>query len=215
MAVLPNIQEIHPTQKWFDIGELALLKSVSEARVSLHNKILATREKILSRFDSEILGYDFYAVLQRFRSEYSSFLRIIKSGYRNDIKQLNSFLSQGGKLSYNDALETLNLLKIIRDNQTEIENSIASYIEDYGQYYAGVETNWEDLFAKMDVFRDALSQMHTITPQLKDIIINGQLPISDIVQFNTLYTSLDIENTFGKLTSMLKYHFDKTTNGLI
>lgn len=211
MAVLPNIQEIHPTQKWFDIGELTLIRSTSETRVSLHNKILATREKILSRFDGEIFGWNFYTVLQRFRSEYSSFLRIIKSGYRNDIKQLSSFISQGGKLSYNDALDTLNLLKTIRDNQTEIENSIASYREDYGQYYTGIETNWEDIFTKMDVFRDVLNQMHTITPQLKDIIINGQLPISDIVQFSTMYTSLDIENTFERLTSMLKYHFDQTT----
>lgn len=211
MAVLPNIQGIHPTQKWFDIGELALIKSASETRISFHNKILVIRKKILSRFDGEILGYDFYAVLQRFRSEYSSFLRIIKSGYRNDIKQLNSFLSQGGKLSYYDALDTLNSLKIIRDNQTEIENSIALYQEDYGQYYTGVETNWEDIFAKMDVFRDALNQMHTITPQLKNVIINGQLPISDIAQFNILYASLDIESVFEQLTSMMGHRFDKTT----
>ena len=211
MTVLTNLQEIHPTPKWFDIDRLASIKSASENRISLHNKIIATRNKILSRFDGEILTWDFYPVLQRFRSKYNSFLRIVKSEYRNDIKQLNSFLTQGGKLSYNDALDTLNLLKTIHDNQTELKENNATYREDYGQYYVGLETNWEEVFDKMDVFVDTLNQIHTITPQLKNIIIKGQLPISDIAQFNALYTSSSVEENFELLVSMLKDNFDKTT----
>ena len=211
MAVLTTVQEVRPTQKWFDIGGIPSIKAVSESRVSIHNNILTIRNKILSRFDSEILRLDFYPILQRFRGEYNSFLRAIKSGYRNDIKQLNSFLTQGGKLSYNEALDTLNSLRVFHDNQADVENNIGSYSEDYGQYYMGIETNWEEVLAKMDVFRDALNQMHTMTPQLKDIIINGQLPVSDIAQFNSLCASSDIDNICGVLLSILKHNFDKTT----
>ena len=105
---------------------------------------------------------------------------MIKSEYRKDIKQINSFLTQGGKLSYNDALKVLNTLKSLHDYNLEVESNLASYREDYGQYYAGVETNWDEVSAKMDLFKEALSQMHTVTPQLKDTIINGQLPTADI-----------------------------------
>ena len=40
-----------------------------------------------------------------------------------DLKQLCSFLSLGGKLSYDEALEVLNELKNISDNQTIIANN--------------------------------------------------------------------------------------------
>lgn len=211
MIALADIHDIRPTQKWFDQGDFTTIKSAHESRVSLHNKILATRNTILSQFDSEILKWDFYPVLQRFRSEYNSFLRVIKGEYHKDIKHLNSFLTQGGKLSYNDALKVLNTLKSLHDYNLEVESNLASYREDYGQYYAGVETNWDELFIKMDLFKDALSQMYTVTPQLKDIIINGQLPIADIVHFNTQCISCNIETTFELLLSILKHNFDRTT----
>lgn len=212
MTALVSIRDVRPTQKWFDREEFATIKSAIDACASVHGKIHTAREKILSRFDSEILEWDFYPVLQRFRSEYNSFLRIVKSGYRNDIKQLNSFLTQGGKLAYDEALETLNMLKVIHDYQLEVENNCASYREDYGQYYVGVETDWEEVATKLGVFKDALDQMHSVTPQLKDTIISGQLPMSDIVQFNTQSASCDIGNTYELLMSMLKHDFNKTTN---
>lgn len=212
MAALAKIRDIRPTQKWFDREELAAIKSAIDSCASLHSTIHTTKIKILSRFDRKILEWNFHPVLQRFRSEYNTFLRIFKGGYRNDLKQLNSFLTKGGKLTYDEALEALNMLKVINDCQLEIDINNASYREVYGQYYVGEETLWKEVALKVDVFKDALDQMLNITPQLKEIIINGQLPISDISQFNNQSASCDIENTFELFISILKHDFNKTTN---
>ena len=54
--------------------------------------VLEAKNAILARFDKEILEWDFYPVLQRFRGEYKSIFRIFNSQYRNDLRCLNSFM---------------------------------------------------------------------------------------------------------------------------
>ena len=140
VSAIGEIVNIKPTRKWFDTNELNRIKSNLETHKTCHNSLINARQNILSRFDNEILSLDFYPILQRFRGDYSSFLRVFKKGYHNDLKCLTSYLSQGGKLSYEDALSTLNSLKVISDNQTIIDANKHQYEEVYGEYYQGVNT---------------------------------------------------------------------------
>lgn len=211
IQALADIHRVHPTRKWFDSDELIRIKSEIKVLKSLHNTVLESRNSILSRFDKEILDWEFYPVLQRFRGEYKSFFRVFNGQYRKDLKQLNAFLSNGGKLSYNDAIEVLNILKGISDNQAIITTNAQLYSEDYGDCYVGVNTQWDVLCNELETFEQSICHLHTITSQLRDLIVQGQLPISDIVHFNTHYSQFNIESVFEQLMSILKYNFDKTT----
>lgn len=208
---LVDIHDTHPTQKWFSNDELVRIKSNIEVHKSLHNSILDSRDSVLSRFDKEILEWNFYPVLQRFRSEYKPFFRIFSSKYRKDIKQLNLYLSKGEKLSYKDAFEILNLLKGISDNQETVAANAQQYCEDYGNYYLGVNTPWNVLSCDLEKFENSVCYLHTITPYLRDLIVQGELPISDIKQFNAYCLSFNIESAFEQLSAILKYDFNKTT----
>ena len=187
------------------------IKSEIKAHQSLHNVILELNKSVLSRFDKEIFGWDFYPVLQRFRGKHKSFFRVFNRQYHKDLKQLNIFLSNGGKLSYNDALKVLNTLKSISDNQATITANSQHYREDYGNYYADINTQWDVLHSEITTFEQSLPHLETITSQLRDLIVQGQLPISDIIQFNTSYSQFDIEHDFKQLTSLLISDFKKTT----
>ena len=211
IRALADIHKIHPTQKWFNSDELVRIKSEIKIHQSLHNAVLESNKSVLSCFDKEIFDWNFYPVLQRFRGEHKSFFRVFNGQYRKDLKQLNAFLSNGGKLSYNDALEVLNTLKIISDNQATITANSQHYREDYGNYYVGINTQWDVLHNEIETFEQSISHLHTITSQLRDMIVQGQLPILDIIQFNTHYSQFNIESAFEQLVSILKCDFNKTT----
>ncbi|CDE59043.1 uncharacterized protein BN646_00694 [Parabacteroides sp. CAG:409] len=192
VQALADVHNVHPTQKWFNSDELVRIKSNIEVHKSLHSSMLELMNSILSRFDKEVLEWNFYPVLQRFRGEYKSYFRFLNGKYREDIKQLNSYSSKGEKLSYNDAFETLNILKSISDSQAAITANTQYYSEDYGNYYSGINTQWDVLSGDLDKFENSVHQLHTLTSQLQNLIVQGELPISDIMQFNTHYSTFNI-----------------------
>ena len=211
MQILVDICDVRPTQTWFNSNDLIRIKSNIEIHRSLHDSVLELKKSILSRFDKEIFEWDFYPVLQRFRGEYKSFFRAINGRYRRDIKQLKSFLSKGGELSYNDALEVLNELKCFSDNQNIIVANEKLYTEDYGNYYLGENTQWSLLANDLEKFGNFVCYSHMINLQLQNLIVHGNLPISDIAQFITHYLALNIDSSFEQLRSILKCDFNKTT----
>lgn len=206
-----DIKNIQPTTKWLNNDELTRIKSEIRDHKALHDKILESQKSILSRFDKEILEWDFYPVLQRFRSEYKSFFRALNSRYRKDIKQLNSFLSTGDKLSYTEAFKILNTLKCFSDNKAVVSIKAQQYNEDYGSYYKGINTQWEVLINDIEIFNQTIHNIFPNSPQLRNLIVQKQIPFSEFEQFNTHYASFNIENTFEQLTSILKPNFNNAS----
>lgn len=211
IQALADMHKVHPTQKWFNTDEFVRIKSEAKVHEALHNTVLESRDSILSHFDKEVLDWEFYPVLQRFRGEYKSFFRMFNGQYRKDLKQLSSYLSTGGNLSYNAAFNVLNMLKSISDNQATITENLRQYREDYGSYYSGTNTQWDVLYNELENFEKSICHIPTITLQLQNLIVQGQLPISDIIQFNTNYSHSNVESRFEQLKSILKYDFNKTT----
>lgn len=209
IQALAKLRDIHPTQNWFNYDEFIRIKSNIDYCKTLHNFVLEERNSILSRFDKEIFEWEFYPVLQRFRSEYKSFFRVLNGKYRKDCKQLNSYLSLGGKLSYNEAFEVLNELKRISDNQVVIMTNAQQYNDDYGIYYSDINTQWDILSHDLDQFGEAIVLLHTITSQLQNQIIQGKLPIADMVDFNIYCSTFNVESAFEQLKSILKSDLNK------
>ena len=206
---LTDILNVLPTEKWFESDELNRIKSELESTKSLHDSALDVKTQILSRFDKEVFELDFYPMLQKFRGEYQSIFRFLKSGYRHDIKQLSSYLTQGGKLSYTDALSVLNQLKTLSDKQEVIDANSSLYSGDYGKYYAGVNTQWENLSNGLKVFEQAIGHLSTVTPQLINLIVKKQLPVVDIERFNKHAQSCEVVSLFNELTTLLKTNFNQ------
>ena len=206
---LTDILNVLPTEKWFESDELNRIKSELESIKSLHDSALDVKTQILSRFDKEVFELDFYPMLQKFRGEYQSIFRFLKSGYRHDIKQLSSYLTQGGKLSYTDALSVLNQLKTLSDKQEVIDANSSLYSGDYGKYYAGVNTQWENLSNGLEVFEQAIGHLSTVTPQLINLIVKKQLPVVDIERFNKHAQSCEVVSLFNELTTLLKTNFNQ------
>ena len=78
--------------------------------------------------------------------------------------------------------------------------------------YADLDTQWDILYNKINTFEHYISHTQTIPSHLREAITNEQLPIADIIHFNTQHSKYDIVSAFEQLSSILKCDFDKKTN---
>lgn len=212
ILALEKVVDIKPAPKWFNSDCHNNIKSELESHKSLHNAVLDAKHSILSCFDKEIFTLDFYPILQRFRGEYNSFLRFFKREYRYDLKVLNSYLSNGKKLSYKDALETLNMLKTISDNNEIINSDAEQYRKIYGEYYQGLYTKWETLSDNIDIFFKSIRQVHNVTPELMRVMSQGHMPANEMLQFINLSSSYNINDELLKLQTALTADINYVTS---
>ena len=204
---------IYPTESWFDSFKFNQIKNSIDAYKSAHELIIGKRNDITKNFDKEIFDFEFYPLLQRFRSDYNSFLRIFKASYRNDIKLLKGYLSGDLKLDYNSSLQILNELKDIDSLNDELHKHEPEYTEDFGRYYNGLETQWDMVESVMCIFEKLLSAVHALSfsLNLQELLSKQDLPQKELSQFLDLYDKSSLPNIYSQLSSLLKMRCDENT----
>lgn len=203
VADLISVSSVKPTENWFKNEKYNQLKSDCSKHKELHEAYRTQKASILDSFDKEILCLEYYPILQRFRGEYDTFLRIFKSQYRKDIKLLRGYSKNGEKLGYDEATSTLNLLKEIAEANEKISLIANQCKEDYGKYYQGVDTNWEILQGELDSFEKCVCSLGVIPQKLKQLLLDGKFPLHKAKQFVTSYTSLDISQILSDISHVL------------
>ena len=111
----------------------------------LHESLLIQKESVLKDFDKEILELDYYPVLQRFRTKYTSVLRVLSGEYRSDIKTLKRFAHDGVRLTYGSALSLLNVLQRYHEAYESVSSQADLMSSLYERYYNGTDTDWAQI----------------------------------------------------------------------
>lgn len=202
-----------PTDLWFDSQKFGEIDSFIDEGAKLHQDIVKQKQEILQKFDKEIFGVDFYSILKRFRGEYNSIFRAFKNSYKEDIKTLKQYLSNCSKLSYNDAFEVLNKLKITSDKTDEINDNKSVYLQYFGSYYNGLDTSWEQTKAAIDKFGNIISLFPTghIPYKIKDILISQTVPFTELSELGRIYSNFNNEDMVSRLKGLIKEDFDEKT----
>lgn len=91
----------------------------------------AKREAILQEFDKEVFSLDANSLLPKFRTSYSSFFRVFKSDYKQDLNKLIGVCKKG-KLSYKEALSLLTELKSISDAKSWYIDNAKRFTQYFG-----------------------------------------------------------------------------------
>ena len=63
----------------------------------------------------------------------------------------------------------------------------------------------------IEKFEESVCHLHMITSDLKNLIVQGQLPVSEIIQFKTHYSEFNIESAFERLCALLKCDCNKAS----
>lgn len=198
------LDDVTPTALWFDKEKFGEIDGYMIDCQTLQNEIVQLKQDILPKFDKEIFEIDFYPILKRFRGEYDSIFRGLKTDYKNDIKTLKQYLSNSSKLSYAEAFDVLNKLKTISDKSDEVKNNKEIYIAYFGEYYNGFDTNWSSFQEAMKKFVNILASFSTgyIPEKIKKQLLSKAIPkaeLSDLCHFYSIESCDDIMNRLNKI----------------
>lgn len=199
---------ITPTEKWFIPNLYATIKTSFDSIVNEHNTIKTLKESLTSIFDVEILKIDLYPMLQRFRGDYSSaFKRLFSPGYKRDIAELRRYMRKGNNLSYKESIQYLTLLKEYSDRVSRL--NIKEYIANFGSYYVGEDTDWDNISKAFITFDSADKYKDLITNNLKNNWIHRNINVSSLIENINLYKNLNISE---ELKSINHYFANKFGN---
>lgn len=197
---------IIPTEKWFIPSSYTAIKSSFDSCVKEHNDIRTLKEDLTNIFDNEILTLDLYPMLQRFRGNYNSvFKRLFSSNYKRDIAELKRYMHNWNKLSYEDFLQNLTRIKEYADKIAKLDTE--EYMANFGSYYAGVETNWDNIADAFAVFDATNKYKNLITNKFKHSWIHGNIDVSSLIENINLYRNLSLSNDFASINQCLTDKF--------
>ena len=204
LKVLIQVKEIKPTNNWFDKEKFNQLKQSLASRKKAHDDYSTQLQKILDEYDKDILSIECNPMLQRFRGEYASFFRFLNKQYKTDIRTIQSFSKTGKKMGYSDAIEVLILLKEFADNKKTVEGLSVQCKADYGNYYCGVDTEWNILQSDVNTFENLISVLDKPSERLQSLLTNGNLPTEELLQFGKAFEEIRIGEKYGLASKLLK-----------
>ena len=112
--------------------------------------ILDTRSVLSAEFDDDIYKLDGTAYYKKLTKQFNgTFSRLFNAEYKQLITDIRLCKSDGGRLSYNEAVTTAERLAYYQQNSaayTDTEMSIKAFL---GAAYKGVETDWDYVTEQM------------------------------------------------------------------
>ncbi len=138
-------------------------EKISDKIKNLENKILVDWER-----NSFELEYD--RMLQRFQDDYKGILRYFKRIYRDDRKSIQALSksSESKKLTDNDIIEFLNLLKEYKESVDKLHSYNLSY--KLGELYNEEKTDWESVKTGLRFVEKIISIIGELPKKLVDVI---------------------------------------------
>ena len=203
--------EIKPTERWFSQEFVKQANKHIEECCTRQVEINKIKQTVLQKFDKEIFEIDFYPILKRFRTEYGTIFRNLKKSYNQDISHLKEFLLRGAKLSFLEAFELLNNLKVISDKIEEIEGDKEIYISYFGSYYNGFQTPWDKLREDLITWNNIVTLCGVVPSKLKCNLLEGSMYYPSLRLFNTLYKTTTYHSIINNTNLVLSEDINEQT----
>ncbi|MBO7234468.1 MAG: hypothetical protein J6V13_05740, partial [Paludibacteraceae bacterium] len=165
----------------------------------IYETLVSQKVQITKNFDKEILEIDYYPILQRFRSEYTSIFARLGNKYRTDIKYLKGFLCSDLKLKYSSALQVLNQLKTFAESLDLVSKHEESMSMQYEDYFLREDTDWSTIINAIEYSKELKSFRETndIPDSLVNLICTDTETISyckkTLTSLTSLYNSISVD----------------------
>ncbi|WP_339316403.1 DUF4011 domain-containing protein [Paenibacillus sp. FSL R10-2734] len=158
---------------WFDDKIFANAKQMLK-EASIHASLLIDKENhLLQAWDIKALSIDADDMLLRFKTEYTSILKIFKTSYHSDIKKIRSVSKKVGvKFTVNDIVDLLqNIIDINEEKRWFVENQQVLF-DCFGDFYLVEKSDWAAIEAGLSYIESifALFPHATVPKKVIDII---------------------------------------------
>lgn len=102
------------------------LSSEEKLLSEMKDKMLSAQNVVTNEYNDGILDIDADALLGRYKNDYSSITRIVKSSFKNDSKEIRGFSKSNKKPSYSQTIELLNSIITAQHSKKEHDDKVES-----------------------------------------------------------------------------------------
>lgn len=144
-----------PDEFWFssEWDEKSNRAAVVNKAKAIIDSIRQTRQVVLEKYDKEVIDIDYRGILTRMKTDYTSFLRIFKSGYKADMNTLRAFCkTPTKKLSYEDQIDILEKIKLHHEALSELDENSSVFKQYLGGWFVGEDTDFSAVESAIDAF---------------------------------------------------------------
>lgn len=131
-----------PLKKWIYECSIEDLKQRLHSQQSINQVFTSIKNTIIQNYDRKLLDIDYYPILQRFRTSYSTVFRWFNKEYRADINHIKSYSNKEFALSYDKAFELLNSLNKYHEYRNLFFEEEQKMVSLYERFYTGENTDW-------------------------------------------------------------------------
>lgn len=146
--------------------------------------------------------------IQSCETAYSHLIRVNQL-YEETKNAISCYVKGDIKLDYNELTRLYNILQEIADRRAEIRLSSNSYIDNYGIYYNGNNTNWRVLEDYLNNYKSLFDFLPKIPSKTKDILKNQLLPSDTISSLISDYQHSNIESKYETIRSIIEADCNK------
>lgn len=123
-----------------------------------HAEVVEIENKLLADWEKDVLQLEYQPILNRYKTDYTSALRIFKSQYRKDKKTvalLRKAVNQ--KKTDQEIIQMLGFLKKLSETKEWFVRNANQLTDCYGQHFTGVATDWnriENALSVLDRYQE-------------------------------------------------------------
>lgn len=165
----------NPEMEWFELGSIdRILRFASECELAFKRKIDLEND-IYNKFDKDIINIQYKELLKRFKVEYSSTLRIFKSKYYKDVKEIKGYCKDiHSKNSTDDYIDILQKIKELHETCEWININQVQMKDDFGRLFNFEFTKWDELISALEVTKKIIEIFNGYPPiKLKEILLKS------------------------------------------
>ena len=203
--------DIRPNESWFDVEwqDSSARTQVLNDADEIINKYNLQRDKLLKEYDSGILDIDYSEILKRCRTEYTSFMRVFNSRFKEDCKLIRSLKKVPIKsLKYEELMSIVEEVKLFHDYEEQLNSNKDLYTKYFGGWFVDSNTNVGDVSVAWSRFVDILDFYNYSVPEkAKQVLLSGANEKMFVSECSTIEEFLkgDAAVHFEELTGCNKY----------
>ena len=179
---------------WSGLDNQSMVTALYDSAAEQIGTYITIRQEIAQAYENEIFSIDFDAMYLRFKAEYTSALKFLKSQYRSDKKLVQSLSRERGKkLSDDEIFELLGQLRRMAELKKWMDENAGSLSAVFGELYQAENTDFDELKR----FLDAYGLMQTCLENLGSLRISvaqNETQASALHQhYESLYSGLETD----------------------
>ena len=194
-AIHACIMSVRPCYAiWSGLADQSMVTSLCDSAAEQISAYNAIRQEIAQAYENEIFSIDFNAMYLRFKAEYTSALKFLKSQYRSDKKLIQSLSRERGKkLSDDEIFELLGQLRRMAELRKWMDENSSSLFAVFGELYQEDATDFDELRR----FLNTYTLMQTCLGNLNSLRIStarseAQTPVLH-QHYGSLYSGLETD----------------------